>query len=203
MKGLLLKDFYVLMKQLKLYLVIIVILSAIPSVNMTSFGIIYAAMLPVTIIAFDERSKWDQLAVMMPYTRNDLVFSKFLIGYIGVAVTSLISIGIQLVIAAVNGQALVMEQILSVVLIAFASVFLLAIYLPFLFWLGVERGRILFLVLMAIVFLGMMSIDSIKKLVEQSTITPAVLLLGGAVAAIAANAVSVTVSKRAYMRKFT
>ena len=139
---------------------------------------------------------------MMPYTRNELVFSKFLIGYIGVAVTSVISIGIQLVIAAVNGQAIAMEQILSVVLIAFASVFLLAIYLPFLFWLGVERGRILFLVLMAIMFLGMMSIDSIKKLMELSTITPAKLLLGGAVAAIAANAVSVTVSKHAYMRKF-
>ena len=56
MKGLLLKDFYVLLKQLKLYLVIIVILSVIPSLNMTSFGIIYAAILPITVIAFDERS---------------------------------------------------------------------------------------------------------------------------------------------------
>ena len=57
MKGLLLKDFYTLLKQLKLYLVFIVILSVIPSMNMTSIGIVYAAMLPIAVIAFDERSK--------------------------------------------------------------------------------------------------------------------------------------------------
>jgi len=177
MKGLLLKDFYTLLKQLKLYLVFIVILSVIPSMNMTSIGIVYAAMLPITVIAFDERSKWDQLAVMMPYTRNELVLSKFLIGYIAVAVTCLISLGIQVIIGAVNGQALTMEQMLTVVLTAFAGVILLAINLPFMFWLGVERGRIVFLVLIAAtVFLGMMSVDSIKAMMDYSTITSATLL---------------------------
>ena len=203
MKGLLLKDFYTLLKQLKLYLVFIVILSVIPSMNMTSIGIVYAAMLPITVIAFDERSKWDQLAVMMPYTRNDLVFSKFLIGYIGVAVTCLISLGIQAVIAAVNGQALTTEQMLTIILTAFAGVILLAINLPFMFWLGVERGRIVFLVLIAAtVFLGMMSVDSIKELMDHSTITPATVLLGSAAAVIVTNVVSVAISNHVYQRKF-
>jgi ABC-type transport system involved in multi-copper enzyme maturation permease subunit len=203
MKGLLLKDFYTLLKQLKLYLVFIVILSVIPSMNMTSIGIVYAAMLPITVIAFDERSKWDQLAVMMPYTRNELVLSKFLIGYIAVAVTCLISLGIQVIIGAVNGQALTMEQMLTVVLTAFAGVILLAINLPFMFWLGVERGRIVFLVLIAAtVFLGMMSVDSIKAMMDYSTITSATLLLGGAAAVIVSNVVAVAISNRVYQRKF-
>jgi len=202
MKGLLLKDFYTLLKQLKLYLVFIVILSVIPSMNMTSIGIVYAAMLPITVIAFDERSKWDQLAVMMPYTRNELVLSKFLIGYIAVAVTCLISLGIQVIIGAVNGQPLTMEQMLTVVLTAFAGVILLAIYLPFVFWLGVERGRIVFLVLMATAFIGLMSLDSIKTMMDYSTITPAMLLLGGAAAVIVKNVEAVAISNRAYQRKF-
>jgi len=203
MKGLLLKDFYTLLKQLKLYLVFIVILSVIPSMNMTSIGIVYAAMLPITVIAFDERSKWDQLAVMMPYTRNELVLSKFLIGYIAVAVTCLISLGIQVIIGAVNGQALTMEQMLTMVLTAFAGVILLAINLPFMFWLGVERGRIVFLVLIAAtVFLGMMSVDSIKTMMDHSTITPAALLFGSAAAVIVTNVVAVAISNRVYQRKF-
>lgn len=202
MKGLLLKDFYTLLKQLKLYLVFIVILSVIPSINMTSMGIVYAAMLPIAVIAFDERSKWDHLAVMMPYTRNELVLSKYLIAYIAVAVTCLISLGIQVIIGAVNGQTLTMEQMLTVVLTAFACLILLAIYLPFVFWLGVERGRIVFLVLMATAFIGLMSLDSIKTMMDYSTITPVTLLLGGAAAVIVTNVVAVAISNRVYQRKF-
>ncbi len=202
MKGLLLKDFYTLLKQLKFYLIIIVILSVIPSMNMTSMGIVYAAMLPIAVIAFDERSKWDHLAVMMPYTRNELVLSKFLIAYIAVAVTCLISLGIQLIIGAVTGLALTMEQMLTVVLTAFACLILLAIYLPFVFWLGVERGRIVFLVLMATAFIGLMSLDSIKAMMDYSTITSATLLLGGAAAVIVTNVVAVAISNRVYQRKF-
>ena len=202
MKGLLLKDFYTLLKQLKFYLIIIVILSVIPSMNMTSMGIVYAAMLPIAVIAFDERSKWDHLAVMMPYTRNELVLSKFLIAYIAVAVTCLISLGIQLIIGAVTGLALTMEQMLTVVLTAFACLILLAIYLPFVFWLGVERGRIVFLVLMAMAFIGLMSLDSIKAMMDYSTITSATLLLGGAAAVIVTNVVAVAISNRVYQRKF-
>lgn len=202
MKGLLLKDFYTLLKQLKFYLIIIVILSVIPSMNMTSMGIVYAAMLPIAVIAFDERSKWAHLAVMMPYTRNELVLSKYLIAYIAVAVTCLISLGIQVIIGAVTGLALTMEQMLTVVLTAFACLILLAIYLPFVFWLGVERGRIVFLVLMATAFIGLMSLDSIKAMMDYSTITPVTLLLSGAAAVIVSNVVAVAISNRVYQRKF-
>jgi len=204
MRGLLLKDYYTLLKQLKLYLVFIVILSAIPSMNMTSIGVVYAAMLPITAIAFDERCKWDQIAVMMPYKRSDLVFSKFLIGYFGVVVTSIISIGIQAVIGAFKGQGLTTEQILVVVLTAFAGLTLLAINLPFMFWLGVERGRIVFMVLIAgTVFLGMMTAESAKQVLANSTITPVILLLIGALSAAVVNVVSILISNRVYQKKST
>ncbi|MDP3448354.1 MAG: ABC-2 transporter permease [Eubacteriales bacterium] len=202
MKGLLLKDFYTLLKQLKLYLVFIIILSVIPSMNLTSIGIVYAAMLPITVIAFDERSKWDQLAVMMPYTRSDLVFSKFLVGYIGVAVTCFIALGIQTVIGAITGQGFTTEQVLAVILTSFAGLILLAINLPFMFWLGVERGRIVFMVLIAgTIFLGMMSADSAKQIIEQNTITPWILLLISAASAAIINVASVLISYRVYQKK--
>ena len=86
MKGLLLKDYYTLLKQVRFYLIFLLIFTIIPNMNLSSIAIVYAAMLPITVIAFDERSKWDQLAAMMPYTERELVFSKYVLGYIAVAV---------------------------------------------------------------------------------------------------------------------
>ena len=171
MKGLLLKDFYTLVKQLKLYLVFIVILALLPNMNLPAIATIYAAMLPITALAYDEKSKWDQIAVMMPYTRRDLVLSKYVIGYIGIAICTLLSFGIQLVIGALNRQPMTIETVLIIVVSAFAALVLIALNLPFIFWMGVERGRIIFLVLIAVsVFIGMMSADSIQRILAVSTI---------------------------------
>ena len=202
MRGLLLKDFFTLLKQLKLYLLFIVILSVIPSTNFSSIAIVYAAMLPITVIAYDERSKWDQLAVMMPYSKRELVFSKFLIGYIGVAVCLLLSLGLQAAISAFGGQAFTTETVLAIVLTSFAGLILMALNLPFMFWLGVERGRVVFMILIAVtVFFGMMSVESVTKLLDHSTITPAMLIGIGALAAVAANVIALTVSLKVYQKK--
>ena len=202
MKGLMLKDYYTLLKQLKLYLVFIVILSVIPNTNLSSIAIVYAAMLPITVIAYDERSKWNQLAVMMPYSKRELVFSKFLIGYIGVAVCMLLSLGLQAAVGAFGGQPFTMETVLAIVFTSFAGLILLALNLSFMFWLGVERGRVVFMVLIAVtVFLGMMSADSAKRLLDVSTITPAQLIGIGGIVAVAANVVAVAVSLKLYQKK--
>lgn len=202
MKGLLLKDYYMLLKQVKLYLVFIVILSLIPSMNLSSIATVYAAMLPITVIAFDERSKWDQLAVMMPYSKRELVFSKYLIGYFAVFVCGLLSFALQAMIGVFTKQGFPVEQMLTIVLTSVVGLVLLAINLPFMFWLGVERGRIVFMVLVAVtVFVGMMSADSAKQVLETSTITPGFLLGVSAAAAILLNFVSVAASNRLFLRK--
>ena len=44
MKGLILKDFYVLTKQMRIFLIMIVILGLMPSINTNVFAVVYAAM---------------------------------------------------------------------------------------------------------------------------------------------------------------
>ena len=39
-------------------------------------------MLPYTAMAYDERSKWNQLAAMMPYSDRDIVLSKYVFGWL-------------------------------------------------------------------------------------------------------------------------
>ncbi|MEA4913230.1 MAG: ABC-2 transporter permease [Christensenella sp.] len=202
MKGLLLKDYFTLLKQLRFYLVFLLIFTIIPNMNLSSIAIVYAAMLPITVIAYDERSKWDQLAAMMPYTKRDLVFSKYLLGYIGVAIFSFITLALQAGIGLIGKSGFTTEQALTILITAAAGLILLAINLPFMFWLGVERGRVVFMVLIGVtVFLGMMSAESAKELLAKETISTAQLLLLCGAATIATNVVSIYLSSKIYRKK--
>ena len=202
MKGLLLKDYYTLLKQVRFYLIFLLIFTIIPNMNLSSIAIVYAAMLPITVIAFDERSKWDQLAAMMPYTERELVLSKYVLGYIAVAVFGVVAFALQSGIALIGHHAFTMEQGMALLVTAAAAMILLAINLPFMFWLGVERGRIVFMILIGVtVFLGMMSADSAKELIANNTMTAAQLLLLCGAAAIVTNAISILASFKIYQKK--
>ena len=65
---------------MKIFLVLLVAFALIPGYSMSAFAVMYAAMLPMTALAYDERSKWDTLAAMMPYSTGALVLSKYLLG---------------------------------------------------------------------------------------------------------------------------
>ena len=86
MKALLLKDWYVLRKQVWSYLLIVLVWGLIPSLTLNLLAVVYGAMIPYTAMAYDERSKWDQMAAMMPYSIRDIVLSKYLLGWGGVSV---------------------------------------------------------------------------------------------------------------------
>ena len=148
MKALLLKDFYVLWKQMKAFLVLILLFSALPGSYNAIFAVTYAAMLPYSCVAYDERSKWDQLAAMMPYSNRDLVLSRYILGWIAGAGACLLSLLLQ------EGFALILHQdVYPDTLIAsfFVCLSTLAITLPLIFRFGVERGRLIMLLIIFLV----------------------------------------------------
>lgn len=149
MIGLLIKDWYVLLKQLKIMLIILLIFACTPGFSMASFAVLYMAMLPVTAIAYDERSKWDELAVMMPYSSGVIVASKYVLGILSVIVASAFSLTAQVVIAYVRNESISIESILALLLVACFSLILLSVNLPLIFRMGVEKGRIAFMILLS------------------------------------------------------
>ena len=202
MKGLLLKDYFTLLKQLRFYLIFLLIFTIIPNMNLSSIAIVYASMLPITVIAYDERSKWDQLAAMMPYSKRELVFSKYLLGYIGVAIFSVITLVLQVTVGLIGKSGFSAEQAMTILVTAAAALILLAINLPFMFWLGVERGSVVFMIIIGVtVFLGMMSADSAKNLIANQTITASQLIVLSGAVTIIANFVSILISGKIYRKK--
>ena len=202
MKGLLLKDFYTLVKQMKLFLLMLVCFSLIPHLSVTSFAIVYAALLPVTALAYDERSKWDRLAAMMPYSLRSLVLSKYLLGYAAVGGAALLSAAAQAAVGAVKGQPFAPEGMAVLLAAVCVGALLLAVDLPFVFRMGVEKGRFIFLILTVLTAVASMTLrDWLAPLIETAGLHRTAAALCIALFTVLANAVSAAVAVRQYARR--
>lgn len=85
MKALLYKDFVTLWKNLRMYLLMCVIFQLASLAGddfefMRLYPLILVASLPHSLVAYDERSKWEQLALTMPVSRRKIVSAKYLMG---------------------------------------------------------------------------------------------------------------------------
>ena len=77
MKALLLKDWYVLRKQVWSYLLIVLVWGLIPSLTLNLLAVVYGAMIPYTAMAYDQRSRWDRFTRMLPYSDRTVVLSRY------------------------------------------------------------------------------------------------------------------------------
>ncbi len=151
MSALLLKDFYTLIRQTRIFMIMIVIFAVMPGLNSAGFAVVYAAMLPITALAYDERSKWDSLAAMMPYTPRQIVVSKYVLGYAGIGLAAVLSLTAKVITAMIQHAGADASGLLSILFLACVAAIILAASLPFMFRIGVEKGRILLFILLAAV----------------------------------------------------
>lgn len=202
MKALLLKDCYTLIKQIKIYIIMIIIFAIIPGYSISSIAMIYAAMLPITALAYDERSKWNSLAMMMPYSDESIVGSKYILGYIAVAVASLLSITAQIVLNLIKNTAFEIESFLSIILIACIATVLQAFNLPFMFKFGVEKGRLAFFALIAIATaLGVLFGDNLSGFLSTSYANIYTVMLVSIIFTLVVNLISVSISIGIYKKR--
>lgn len=144
MLALLLKDLYTLKAQMKVFLFILIIFALAFQAEAGAFAVFYATLLPVTSLAYDEQSKWPQLALMLPYSIKDIVLSKYLLGWFLAFVVSMLY---GLVSLLIDGG----DYFLVVIFMSLALCFL-ALTLPLVFWLGTEKGRLLLVAVLAGIF---------------------------------------------------
>lgn len=200
MKALLYKDLCVLWSQMKFVLVLVVLFCTMPgiSVNLNAFFIAYAGLLvPISLFAYDERAKWDALAVMLPFSTRDLVLSRYLFSWLATAFAvvcylagkALFSPGTLLTGEALRVPALMVGLLLVVQ----------AVYFPILFRLGAEKGRLAMVVVIAAVScLGAVGVDFLTTV----SAAPAAALLPVFLAAAALlSLASVKAAERQYARR--
>ncbi len=191
MKALIQKDFYVLWKQMKIFILVIFLLSVVNSVFNVVFLVVWCSMLPYTAMAYDERSHWDELAAMMPYSKRDVVLSKYVLGWLCMAAAGLLCLAARMVL----GHFLESEVDVSIVLTSLClGVISLDVTLPAVMRFGVERGRMIFMV---VIFGAALGAGFVLDAVDIPSIpVPVMALLP--LAAVAATAVSIPLSMKLY-----
>lgn len=154
MKGLLLKDFYMMQKYCRMYVIIVlgfIGLSCLESENLffVFYPCIFAAMLPVTLLGYDERSRWNEYCGTLPYTRAQIVSGKYWIG-------SIMQLTIFVLVAVTQAVRMyVMDCVVwSSYFVILALLFIIScvsssITMPVMFKLGVEKGRIAYTAMIA------------------------------------------------------
>ncbi|MGM9624923.1 MAG: ABC-2 transporter permease, partial [Eubacteriales bacterium] len=98
-------------------------------------------MIPVNLLAYDERSRWIPYCGTLPYTKAQIVSAKYLIGLsaqTAMLVTTGIAHGIKM---HGNGNFVWNDFIMLMLMLLIVSVLSSSISLPFIFRLGVEKGR--------------------------------------------------------------
>ena len=199
MKALLLKDLYVLWKQMRMLLLFMAVLMVANGSFGNLFVIVWAAMLPYTALAYDERCKWDQMAAMMPYSVWDLVLSKYLLGWVTMAAAGALALVSQAVIRAL-GIPLETGVPGDVLLGLGGGLTILAVTMPLMLRFGVERGR---MVMFLMIFLVCGLTGGLSYLTEsygRAILGGPVQAMGLAVSLVL-TAVSVPLSMKLYQAK--
>lgn len=168
MKGLLLKDWYMMKKYCRYYLFVsigFIILSMMSSGNM--FFIFYpcllCGMIPVNLLGYDERSRWTEYVGILPYTKTQIVSAKYLIGlFTQIAMLTVICIT-QSVKMGVEGNFVLKEFLVLMMLLLIMASVASSLTLPFIFKYGVEKGCGAYYVMIGVVCAGSIIATTIFK----------------------------------------
>ena len=141
MKGLLRKDLYSLVKLGKLYLLITLIfwgayIAGYRSEFYFSYPTIMLSMLGISLISYDERSRWDKYCDSLPLTRAQTVTSKYLLLGILIVAMSLLSV----IVAIISTHELLLSFYLAATSLG-VSLLLPAVNMPLCYKFGTEQAR--------------------------------------------------------------
>ena len=200
MKALLYKDACVLWKQMKFMLVIIAVFCLLPnSFGLNAFFVVYAGlMLPVSLMAYDERAHWDSFAAMLPYPPRALVLSRYAAGWL----LTLLAGVLYLVGALIQDQGAPLGTALGTLGWVLAVVLLCqAILFPFFFRVGTEQGRLYMILLFVLFLLGGIGLTSLLNVAVPAVSTLLMLAPVGLGVALAACLASVPVAVGQYAKR--
>ncbi len=188
MKGLLLKDWYMMKKYCRSYLFLAIIFLAVSTYNNTYlffvfYPCMFCSMLPVTLLAYDERCHWLQYCGTLPYTKAQIVSSKYILGLIIQVVLIIMTAILQGVKMVYDGNFNASDYAVLLMMLFFVASVSSSICLPFNFKFGVEKGRIAYYVMIAtvsalsILSANIYKLDLSKKILPDSFM-PILCLIG-------------------------
>lgn len=151
MKGLLLKDWYVIVANFRSVIVMILVCSVAGGIMegnlfFTYYACILSSMVGINLIAYEEKEKWEHYVAALPYTRTQLVSLKYIVSLCFALFAVLVNVTTQSAFMLYSGTfqaARLLSMLLSFIPLALLPV---AIMFPFIFKFGVTKGRLLYFI---------------------------------------------------------
>ena len=196
MSGLIVKDFLILRKTLRSYLLILAIYVAVAFAGYWSasfvggFMMVMVAMLPMNVFAYDKQAKWDVYGLSLPVGRTKTVAARYLAVLIMFAASAVLTtvLGVALNIAGRMEERLE-EYLLSCAICVVIAMLINAVMLPLLYRFGSERARMMLFgvmgVIAVLVVILLMPLGGLEWLnsLDESALEQAAALPAAAVAA--------------------
>lgn len=156
MKGLLLKDWYMMQKYCRSFLLIAAVFLAVSCMDNDNmffafYPCVLCGILPVTLFGYDERSRWLQYSGTLPYTKAQIVSAKYLIGLFAQIAMLIVTGAAQGIKMSISGTFARNDFIVLMLLLLTIATLTSSISLPFIFKLGVEKGRTAYYVMIGFV----------------------------------------------------
>ena len=150
MKGLLLKDILNIKKQGLIYLFLIAVWFFIginnKDISYLSWVIVMVTfMLPITVISYDEKAKWERYALTMPISKGTIVVSRYLLA-IAISIVG----GILSTIAGLIISTNIKEVLITNMSVISVGLLFIAFAFPLILKYGVEKGRLVMVFLFII-----------------------------------------------------
>ena len=195
MTGLIWKDFLVMRKPLKSYVLLIGIYIILAYLDIFDYSFIITfiqvilAVLPISAFAYDELSKWDRYAMSLPLGRSRVVGARYLF----VLGLTLLTVAVGLagtVLLYLVHQADPLEMFVTLMVSTAIGLLIPTILLPLSYKLGAERARpylyaIIFIPIIAVVLLAKAGVLDISMLKGMDLLAPTALAGGAALLPLA------------------
>lgn len=207
MKGILLKDWYMITNYCKTYLLIAVAFFAVSffsdetNLIFIAYPCVMCGMIPITIYSHDEKCNWCRYSAVLPYSAAEIVSSKYLYGIFCPAIVSVFSAIVMVVNMNMRGgfQA---DLFISLIEVAIALPLLFtAVMMPLTIKLGMEKARLVYYAFMLILCGGTFALGSASDTAVETQINLPLITGIMLIAAIAAYALSWALSVQIYKKK--
>lgn len=149
MKGLLLKDAYQAWYYAKTVIVVSVVMMGVGVISMmngANFFIVYAGfllgMMPMTLLAYDQTSKFNEYSAALPATKEQLVGCKYIVGLCGLVLAEVFAaaaLGVASLHWTAVDHALVVSTLVQVGMTTLLSS---TILLPLSYRFGYEKAKV-------------------------------------------------------------
>lgn len=156
MKGLLIKEMYTIKKTIFAILLLGIFYIVMACINQDGFTLLVMMLLilpmfSVTSFYYDDMTKWDKYASALPLRRNQIVLSKYILSGLLMLLGIAYIVVSAAIVSIITNKNIFLQMIIPAALALTAGILFTSGMMPLIYKFGVEKGRIMMVVL-AVVF---------------------------------------------------